>query len=56
MTHLTILIEIPVDCKQENLLQEEAEYAAKEAYKAARKSLPYFTAYNEDDFTVTITK
>lgn len=56
MTHLTINIEIPIDCKGNPLEEHEAEYAAFEAYKAARKAILYWTQYSRDDFTFKITK
>lgn len=55
MTHLTITIEIPVDTKGMKLEEHEAQYAANEAYKAARKSLAHWTPYNNYDFTFEIT-
>lgn len=55
MTHLTITIEIPVDCKWNTLQEHEAKHAANEAYKAARKELAYWTPYNNEDFTFKIT-
>ena len=56
MTHLTITIELPVDTKNCKLTEAEAKWAANEAYKAARKSLAYWTPYNKEDFTFKITK
>lgn len=55
MTHLTITIEIPVDCKGNPLEGFEAQHAANEAYKAARKALSYWTQYSKDDFAFKIT-
>lgn len=56
MTHLKITIEIPVDTKNSILTEIEAQWAANEAYKAARKSLPYWTPYNKEHFTSQIEK
>lgn len=56
MTHLTITIEVPIDCRISDIPQQEAEYYAKEAYKAVRKAIPYWTQYNEQDFIFKITK
>lgn len=56
MIHLTITIEVPIDCRIQDIAKQEAEYYAKEAYKAVRKSIPYWTQYSEDDFSFKITK
>lgn len=54
MKHLIVRIDIPVDERREPLTLSEAKEAAKQAYKAVRKALPQFTAYNEDDFSFEI--
>lgn len=54
MKHLTITIDIPVDVKDAELVEYQAKHAANEAYKAARKALPYWTPYNKEDFTFKI--
>lgn len=55
MTHLIITIELKVSDNYANpLVDFEANEAAKQAYKAARKALTQFTAYDENDFEFTI--
>lgn len=54
MKHLIITIELPVGKRCEPLTLSDAKEATKQAYKAARKALPQFTMYNEDDFSFKI--
>lgn len=55
MKHLIITIELVVDdSKFDGLTKEEAKESAKQAYIAARKALPHFTAYDENDFCYEI--
>ena len=54
MTHLIITIDLPVNESREPITSSEAKEAAKQAYKATRKALPQFTAYNEEDISFKI--
>jgi len=54
MKHMIINIDIPVTEKFGDLTEHEAKEAAKQAYIAVRKSLPQWTAYNENDVTFKI--
>lgn len=54
MNHLIITIDLPVDERLGRLDETEAEEAAKQAYKAARRALTNFTKYDEDDVTFKI--
>lgn len=54
MNHLIIAIDLTVSETQGKLTEHEAEEATKQAYKAARKAVCNFTAYNESDFAFKI--
>lgn len=56
MIHLTITIEVPIDTRQSDISDQEAEYYVKQAYKAVRAAIPYWTKYNEDDFSFKLEK
>ncbi len=54
MNHLIITIDLPVDERMGKLLEHEAEFATKEAYKAARKALLHFTGHSDEDYSFKI--
>ena len=54
MNHLIITIDLPVDERLGVLSEGEAREAARQAYKAVRKTFPHFTMYDETNFTFKI--
>lgn len=55
MKHLIITIDLPIDeDKIGKLTEHESQWAASEAYKAARKNLLHWTPYNKEDFSFKI--
>lgn len=54
MKHLIITIDILVIEKFGELTEEEAKEAGKQAYIAARESLPHWTNYDLENLTIKI--